>query len=54
MSCPALGRYFAQAALNRDYTLVMGVVVVYAAFILLANWAVDLVYPKLDPRIRLS
>lgn len=50
---PGIGRYFVQAALNRDYTLVMGVVVVYAAFILLFNLAVDLCYARLDPRIRL-
>ena len=50
---PGIGRYFVQAALNRDYTLVMGVVVVYAAFILLFNLLVDLCYARLDPRIRL-
>ena len=50
---PGIGRYFVMAALNRDYTLVMGVVVVYAAFILLFNLAVDLCYARLDPRIRL-
>jgi oligopeptide transport system permease protein len=51
---PGIGRYFVQAALNRDYTLVMGVVVVYAAFILLFNLLVDLCYARLDPRIRLG
>lgn len=50
---PGIGRYFVQAALNRDYTLVMGVVVVYAAFILLFNLLVDLSYKRLDPRIEL-
>ncbi|MCZ6459526.1 MAG: ABC transporter permease subunit [Gammaproteobacteria bacterium] len=50
---PGIGRYFVQAALNRDYTLVMGVVVVYAAFILLFNLFVDLSYKRLDPRIEL-
>ena len=50
---PGIGRYFVQAALNRDYTLVMGVVVVYAAFILIFNLLVDLCYARLDPRIRL-
>jgi oligopeptide transport system permease protein len=49
---PGIGRYFVQAALNRDYTLVMGVVVVYAAFVLLFNLLVDLAYSRLDPRIR--
>lgn len=51
---PGIGRYFVQAALNRDYTLVMGVVVVYAAFILTFNLLVDLAYTRLDPRIRLA
>jgi oligopeptide transport system permease protein len=51
---PGIGRYFVQAALNRDYTLVMGVVVVYAVFILLFNLMVDLCYARLDPRIRLG
>lgn len=51
---PGIGRYFVQAALNRDYTLVMGVVVVYAAFILTFNLLVDLCYARLDPRIRLG
>jgi oligopeptide transport system permease protein len=51
---PGIGRYFVQAALNRDYTLVMGVVVVYAAFILIFNLLVDLTYARLDPRIRIT
>jgi oligopeptide transport system permease protein len=41
-----------QGAINRDYTLVMGMVVFYASLILLLNLAVDLVYGWLDPRIR--
>lgn len=53
-SLPGLGRYFVQGALNRDYTLVMGTVVVYATLILVFNLAVDLVYTRLDPRIRLG
>jgi oligopeptide transport system permease protein len=50
---PGIGRYFVQGALNRDYTLVMGVVIVYAAMILTFNLLVDLAYARLDPRIRL-
>jgi oligopeptide transport system permease protein len=49
---PGVGRYFVQGAVNRDYTLVMGMVVFYASLILLLNLAVDLVYGWLDPRIR--
>jgi oligopeptide transport system permease protein len=50
---PGIGRYFVQGALNRDYTLVMGVVVVYSAAIVTFNFFVDLAYAWLDPRIRL-
>jgi oligopeptide transport system permease protein len=49
---PGIGRYFVQGALNRDYTLVMGVVIFYAVLIVLFNLAVDLLYPLLDPRVR--
>jgi len=49
---PGVGRYFVQGAINRDYTLVMGMVIFYATLILLLNLAVDLVYGWLDPRIR--
>jgi oligopeptide transport system permease protein len=49
---PGLGRYFVQGALNRDYTLVMGVVVFYGALIILFNLAVDLVYAWLDPKVK--
>jgi oligopeptide transport system permease protein len=49
---PGVGRYFVQGAINRDYTLVMGMVIFYASLILLLNLAVDLVYGWLDPRIR--
>lgn len=49
---PGIGRFFVTGALNRDYTLVMGVVVFYGVLILLFNFLVDLVYGLLDPRIR--
>lgn len=49
---PGLGRYFVQGALNRDYTLVMGVVVFYGILIILFNFIVDLVYAMLDPKVR--
>jgi len=51
---PGIGRYFIQAALNRDYTLVMGVVICYAALIILLNFIADMIYGLLDPRVRLS
>ncbi len=50
---PGIGRYFVQGALNRDYTLVMGVVVFYGVLIVALNLLVDLLYAWLDPRIRL-
>ena len=49
---PGIGRYFVQAALNRDYTLVMGVVIFYGTLIILFNFLVDLLYGVLDPRVR--
>ncbi|MCT8267926.1 oligopeptide ABC transporter permease OppB [Afifella sp. JA880] len=49
---PGVGRYFVQAALNRDYTLVMGTVVVVSIFVVVFNMIVDLVYAWLDPRVR--
>lgn len=51
-SLPGLGRYFVQGALNRDYTLATGAVIVYAAIVLLGNLLADLALARLDPRIR--
>lgn len=48
---PGIGRYFVLAAINRDYTLVLGVVIFYAAFIILLNLLADLLYAALDPRV---
>ncbi len=50
---PGLGRFFVQGALNRDYTLVMGVVVFYGVLIIVFNFLVDLAYRWLDPRVQL-
>ncbi|QTR47256.1 oligopeptide ABC transporter permease OppB [Thiothrix litoralis] len=49
---PGIGRHFVQGALNRDYTLVMGVVVFYGALIILMNLLVDVIYGLIDPRVR--
>lgn len=49
---PGIGRYFVQAALNRDYTLVMGVTIFYAALIIFMNLVADLMYRVLDPRVK--
>ncbi len=49
---PGIGSYFVQGAMNRDYTLVMGVVVFYGILIILFNFLVDLIYAWFNPRIR--
>ena len=49
---PGLGRFFVTGALNRDYTLVMGVVVFYGVLIIAFNFLVDLAYAWLDPRVK--
>ena len=48
---PGLGRFFVQGALNRDYTLVMGVVIFYGSLIITFNFLVDVCYRLIDPRI---
>jgi oligopeptide transport system permease protein len=49
---PGIGRYFVESALNRDYTVVMGTVVVIAVLVILFNLIVDILYSVLDPRVR--
>jgi oligopeptide transport system permease protein len=49
---PGTGRYLVQGAINRDYTLVMGMVILYGVLTLLLNLAADLIYGWLDPRVR--
>jgi oligopeptide transport system permease protein len=51
-SIPGLGSYFVQGALNRDYTLVMGVVIFYGVAIILLNFLVDLIHAWLNPKVR--
>lgn len=51
-SIPGIGRYFVDGALNRDYTLVMGTVVLIAIFTILFNLIVDILYAVIDPRVR--
>lgn len=51
---PGIGRYFVQGALNRDYTLVMGVVILFATLIILLNLVADIMYRVLDPKVRLG
>ncbi|MCH7820488.1 MAG: oligopeptide ABC transporter permease OppB [Proteobacteria bacterium] len=49
---PGLGQLFVRGALNRDYTLVMGIVIFYATLIVLLNLVVDILYAVIDPRVR--
>jgi oligopeptide transport system permease protein len=49
---PGIGRYFVQGALNRDYTLVLGFVIFYAALVISLNLVADILYRMLDPRVR--
>jgi len=51
---PGLGKFFVTSALQRDYTVVMGMVIFYAALILALNFLADLLYAALDPRVRLA
>ncbi|HKJ86261.1 MAG TPA: ABC transporter permease, partial [Spirochaetia bacterium] len=48
---PGLGRHFINSAFNRDYTMIMGTVIVYSALLLIMNFIVDVIYGYLDPRI---
>jgi oligopeptide transport system permease protein len=47
-----VGQFFVRGALNRDYTLVLGIVIFYASLVVLLNLVVDLLYAAIDPRIR--
>jgi oligopeptide transport system permease protein len=49
---PGIGRYLVQGALNRDYTLVLGMVIIYSTLLIGMGLAVDLLYVWLDPRVR--
>ncbi len=51
---PGIGRYMVQGALNRDYTLVMGMVIIYSTLLIVMGLVVDLFYAWLDPRVRLE
>jgi oligopeptide transport system permease protein len=49
---PGLGQFFVRGALNRDYTLVLGIVIFYATLIIALNLIVDILYGAIDPRVR--
>jgi oligopeptide transport system permease protein len=48
---PGLGTFFVRSALNRDYTLIMGTIIVYSCILVAMNFIVDIIYGLLDPRI---
>lgn len=49
---PGMGSYFVDGAINRDYTLVMGALIIYAVLIILFNLIADILYAMLDPKVR--
>ena len=49
---PGIGRYMVQGAINRDYTLVLGMVIIYSTLLIVMGLLVDLLYAWLDPRLR--
>ena len=51
---PGLGRHFVTSIYNRDYTVILGVTVFYSVLVITLNLLVDLIYPSLDPRIKLT
>ncbi len=51
---PGLGKFFVTSALQRDYTVVMGMVIFFATLILALNLLADILYAVLDPRVRLA
>ena len=50
---PGIGKYYVQGVQTLDYTLILGLTLFYGIFIIVCNFAVDIVYGIIDPRIRL-
>ena len=51
---PGMGRFFIQGAINRDYPLVLGIVIIFAAAVIIMNLIVDLLYGLLDPKVKVE
>lgn len=51
---PGLGQYFVTSIYNRDYTVILGVTIFYSVIVIVLNMLVDLIYPLLDPRIKIG
>ena len=53
-SIPGLGKYFVDSINDRDYTMVLGVTVFYAIFLIIMMILVDIIYVLVDPKIKLG
>lgn len=51
---PGMGKYFVQSVIDRDYPLIMGITIFYAALLMVTRFIADIAYVFVDPRIRLS
>jgi oligopeptide transport system permease protein len=51
---PGLGRYFIQSIQNRDYPIIMGTTIFFAALVITLSFIVDVLYKIIDPRIELA
>ena len=53
-SVPGMGRYFVQSISDRDYTMIMGIVIFYGIFVVVCNLVSDILLAIVDPRVKLS
>ena len=53
-SVPGMGRYFVQSISDRDYTMIMGIVIFYGIFVVICNLVSDILLAIVDPRVKLS
>ena len=53
-SVPGMGRYFVQSISDRDYTMIMGIVIFYGIFVVICNLVSDILLAIIDPRVKLS
>ena len=53
-SVPGMGRYFVQSISDRDYTMIMGIVIFYGLFVVICNLISDILLAIIDPRVKLS
>lgn len=53
-SVPGIGRYFVQSVSDRDYTMIMGIVIFFGIFVVICNLVSDILLAIVDPRVKLS